>query len=141
MIETHLYDLSWHHKSSAIILYVSVLLYFLKIPAESDLGDNMADLILQSYIEEGDTDKLESLVKNHFNNIYGPTNTPWRLRITTPSDRLILFTEGGIQKKTGGFRASRLTTLQHHTVVIIPSYGVQNYMQIKFSLGTLKPKS
>ncbi|MFW9876294.1 MAG: hypothetical protein ACFFG0_24625 [Candidatus Thorarchaeota archaeon] len=119
------------------------LLYFLKKPTESNLGNDMADLILQSYIEEGDCSNLEPLVKDYFNNIYGPTNTPWNFEILTPSDRPVLFTGGGIQEKSGGYRASRLTVLEHSAVVTIPSHGTPtvDYLKIRFSSGTLKPES
>ena len=66
------------------------LLHFLKIPDESDLGGNMADFILQSYIEE-DYAKLRILAKDYFEEVSHPLM--WRFTIKTASGREIFNAE------------------------------------------------
>ncbi|MBR9706320.1 hypothetical protein GOV14_04745 [Candidatus Pacearchaeota archaeon] len=113
------------------------LLHFLKSPAKSDLGDNMADLIIQSYLEE-DNDLLRKSVKDHFDNIYNPENTPWRLIIITPSERTI-FKEGkrGYATYTGpddywaGYNAPQYST----AVARIPTKNDNvPYLEVSFEL-------
>lgn len=110
-----------------------VLLYFLKIPIKSDLGDNMADFIVQSYINS-DYSELENLVKEFFNEEYGTTNLPWDFIIITSSGKEVF----GI-KNRGQYFTHEEKYLLVSAIIPILRNGDVEYLKIELILGEIKP--
>lgn len=100
------------------------LLHFLKIPAESDLGDNMADFILQSYMEE-DYAKLKMFVKDYFGEVY--ISMPWKLNIKTSSGREVF----KVESEFSGLAPTKIST----SSVLIPVNKGNNVEYLEVSLS------